>query len=368
MNARRVVFGVNGAELHEYPLRALRRGEILVKSRCSLVSIGTETTLYLNNRWDKGDPGVTSGTHDDDEWGFDDYGQGDEWDMAKNRRYPGYAVAGDVVAVAEDVDAFRPGDRVVALHHHADYAMVSAHPSITLPIPDDVSYEAATLCVLGSVSLHAIHRADIKLGEDTVVMGAGLVGLLAIQLAKLSGASPVIAVDLSPRRLAIAQRVGADHVINPNDEDLVARVRSILGGSGAGCTIEAVGNPSVLQACMRVSAPGARIVVMGAIVGTVELDLYSEFVFRELTLIAAQQPRNPVEESIYYRFTGQRNRQAILSLIASNAINVADLLTHRYKAEDAPMVYELLGAAKAADYDAQGDVNRDMIGVILDWA
>jgi len=367
MNARRVVFGSEGAELRAYPLRALRPGEILIKSRCSLISIGTETTLYLSSRWGQSEPVDAVGS-EVDEWGFDDYGQGDTWDMARNRRFPGYAVAGDVVAVADGVEEFKPGDRVVALHHHADYAIVSTHPAITLRIPEGVTYEAATLCVLGSVSLHAIHRADIKLGEETVVMGAGLVGLLAVQLAKLSGAYPVISVDLSAERLAVASRVGADHVINPNEEDLVASVRRYLGGSGTRCTIEAVGNPAVLQACMQVSAPGGRIVVMGAIVGKVELDLYSEFVFRELTLIAAQQPRNPVEESIYYRFTGQRNRQTLLSLISRDSINVADLLTHRYKADDAPAVYELLGHAKAADYDAQGDVNRGMIGVVLEWS
>jgi len=368
MQARRIVFGSQGAELREYPLRSLRRGEILVKSRCSLVSIGTETTLYLGDRW-----GADAATHETDdpevdEWGFDDYGGGDTWDMARNRRFPGYAIAGDVIDVGEGVDDYLPGDRVVVLHHHADYAIVPTHPSITLPIPDDVSYEAATLCVLGSVSLHAIHRADIKLGDDVVVMGAGLVGLLAMQLARLSGAGPVIAVDLSPERLAVALRVGADHVIDPRNGDLVESVRAFLGGSGTGCTIEAVGNPAVLQACMQVSAPGARVVVMGAIVGKVELDLYSEFVFRELTLIAAQQPRNPVEESIYYRYTGQRNRRTMLSLIARNVINVDDLLTHRFKAEDAPRVYQLLGAAKTADYDAQGDVNREMIGVIFEWS
>lgn len=136
-------------------------------------------------------------------------------------------------------------------------------------------------------------------------------------------------MDLSPRRLALAEKVGADFTINPNTEDLVAKVRDYSGGAGAECTIEAVGNPEVLRSCMKVCAPGARVVVMGAIVGEVKLDMYSEFVFRELTLIASQQPRNPTEDNGYYHFTGQRNRLLLLDLIKSGVLNVRELVTHR---------------------------------------
>jgi threonine dehydrogenase-like Zn-dependent dehydrogenase len=287
--------------------------------------------------------------------------------MERNRSFPGYALAGDVIAVGERAAEFAVGDRVLALHHHADLAICPTKPFITLKIPDGVSYEAATFAVLGSVALHAIHRAGLRMGEDVVVMGAGLVGLLTLQLAKLAGGCPVIAADLSPCRLELARRLGADYVINPNREDLVARVREYVGAEGASCTIEAVGNPAVLQTCMRICAPGARVVLMGAIVGKVPLDMYSEFIFRELTLIASQQPRNPVLDTLYYHFTGQRNRQTLLELIRRNAINVQDLITHRFSFQEAPEVYRRLGEAKNADYDAQGDLYRDMNGVLFDW-
>jgi threonine dehydrogenase-like Zn-dependent dehydrogenase len=113
---------------------------------------------------------------------------------------------------------------------------------------------------------------------------------------------------------------------------------------------------------------------MGAIVGRVELDLYSEFVFRELTLVASQQPRNPVQDSIYYHFTGQRNRQTMLDLIRRGAVNVRDLLTHRAPYTEAPELYRRLGEAKRADRiraaepgRRRGDAGPDMIGVLLEW-
>ena len=141
------------------------------------------------------------------------------------------------------------------------------------------------------------------------------------------------------------------------------------GGHGVDCTIEAVGNPAVLQSCMQVCAPGARVVVMGAIVGKVKLDMYSDFIFRELTLIASQQPRNPFQDSIYYHLTGgQRNRKILLDLILRNDLNVRDLVTHRYTSRRIGEVYRLLAEAKTADYDSKGNINRDMIGVLLDWS
>jgi threonine dehydrogenase-like Zn-dependent dehydrogenase len=239
-------------------------------------------------------------------------------------------LAGDVIARGDVVEDLEIGDRVVALHNHADFAICPVRSDFILKIPDSVSYEDSTFCVLGSVALHAIHRAQLRLGEDVVVMGAGLVGLLTLQLAKLAGGRPVISVDLSTRRLELASRLGADFTLNPNREEPVSRIREWIGGEGANCTIEAVGNPAVLQSCMRVCAPGARIVVMGAIVGTVELDMYREFIFRELTLIASQQPRNPVKDSIYYHLTGQQNRQTLLDMIRTQSINTQDLITHRF--------------------------------------
>ena len=364
MEARRIAFTDRGAEIRTYKLRPLKSNEVLVKARCSLVSIGTETTLYLSRRWQEADTASVAG---EDVWDFDDYGQGETWDMERNRRFPGYALAGDVIDRGDAVEDLEIGDRVITLNHHADYAICPVRPDIILKIPDGVSYEDSTFCVLGSVALHAIHRAELRLGEDVVIMGAGLVGLLALQLAKLAGGRPAISVDLSPSRLELAAKLGADFTINPNRDDPVGRIREILGGEGASCTIEAVGNPAVLQACMRVAAPGARVVVMGAIVGAVTLDMYSEFIFRELTLIASQQPRNPVEDSIYYHLTGQRNRMTLLDMIRTHSINTGDLITHRFPYADAPEVYRLLGEAKAADYDADGDVHRDMIGVMFDW-
>ncbi len=197
MQARRIVFTEQGAQIREYRLHALRPGEILVRARWSQVSVGTETTLYVRSRWDA-ELGTAQPIPDQDAWDFEDYGRGETWDMDRNRLFPGYALAGDVIDAHESVSDFHVGDRVVCLHHHANLAIVPTKPFITLKIPDGVGYQESTFAVLGSVALHAIHRANLRIGEDLVVFGAGIVGLLTLQLARLAGARPLIAVDLSP--------------------------------------------------------------------------------------------------------------------------------------------------------------------------
>ncbi len=169
IEARRVVFTDRGAELLKHRLRDLRAGEVLVQARCSLISVGTETTLYVSQRWNEsraGMPDREEPNSDAAEWDFDDYGSGERWDIERNRQFPGYAMAGDVIEIGPGVADFEVGDRVLALHHHADFAICPTHPSITLKIPDGLGYEEATFAVLGSVGLHAVNRANLRLGES----------------------------------------------------------------------------------------------------------------------------------------------------------------------------------------------------------
>ncbi len=273
-----------------------------------------------------------------------------------------------MIDTGEKAEGFKVGDRVVSLHNHSSYAVCSAKPWHTMKIPDGVSCEDSTFSVLASVAIHGIRRANIRLGEDVVIMGAGLVGLLLLQFAVKSGAYPVISVDICPERLELAKKLGANYTINPEDEDIVQKVREYTGQEGTNCTIEAVGNPQVLRNCLKISAPGARVVVMGAILGEASLDLYNEFVFRELNLIAAQQPRNPTHDTIYYHFTGQKNRQYALELLQRGELKVKDLLTHKFHYTQAAEVYSILGRCINENCDSDERKSRDMIGVLLEWS
>jgi threonine dehydrogenase-like Zn-dependent dehydrogenase len=126
-------------------------------------------------------------------------------------------------------------------------------------------------------SVHAIERAEIKLGDNVVIQGSGPVGLNAIALAQLQGAGQVIAVGAPALRLEMARAMGADEIVDIseyNPVDRVKRVRELTGGRGADVTIEATGVPAAVREGMQMTRDAGRFVVVGQYtdVGSVEIN------------------------------------------------------------------------------------------------
>jgi len=323
----KLVFQETHARLVEEALPQPGPGELLLRSHCSLISPGTEKAALKRL-----------------------------WDDAEFRANPGYALAGEVVAAGPDVIDFHVGDRVISLAPHGSYALVSAEPWVTLKIPDGLSDERATFVVLASVALHAIRRAQITLGETFTIIGAGIIGQIATQLARMDGARQVIVLDLAANRLSLARQYGADVIINPSQEDAVERLFAVTDGEGASLILEATGNPQVIPLAFKLAANGGRIVLTGALEEPVTLHFHEAFIRRELSLLAAFQPFNPTGENIYWRWTQQANRQLLLDLLQDGRLRVDEMLTHRIPASQAPQVYERI---KAGD--------TDLLGVLLEW-
>lgn len=314
--------------LIEAELPELSSGQILVKAHCSLISPGTERAALLRL-----------------------------WDDADFRANPGYALAGEVIEVGQDVSGFKPGDRTVSLMNHASLSITPAEPWIVLKIPPSLSDETATFSTLASVALHAIRRARIEFGETLVILGAGILGLISIQLARLSGTGQIIVLDLAENRLELARQYGADLAINPAEEDPVGRVFAATGSQGASVLLETAGNPQVIPLAFKLAANGGRIVTTGALEEEVSISFHKEFIRRELSLIAAFQPFCPITDNIYWRWTQQANRELLLGMLADGGLRVDEMLTHRFPAARAPEVYERI---KGGD--------REMLGVLLEWS
>jgi 2-desacetyl-2-hydroxyethyl bacteriochlorophyllide A dehydrogenase len=324
---RKVVFQETQAVLIDAPLVEPGEGELLLQAHFSLISPGTERAALMRL-----------------------------WDDEVFRANPGYALAGEVAAMGTGVGGFALGERVVALAPHGSHALVPAEPWVVLKTPPGLSDEKATFVVLASVALHAIRRSQLTLGETFVILGAGILGQIATQLAKMDGARQVIVVDLVDERLALANQYGADLTINPSHEDPIPRILEATGGDGAPAILEVTGNPQVIPLAFQIAANGARLVLTGALEEPVTLRFHAEFIRRELSLIAAFQPFNPTSENLYWRWTQQANRQLLLELLAEGRLRVEEMLTHRFPASAAPQVYERIRT---------GD--REMLGVILDW-
>jgi L-iditol 2-dehydrogenase len=234
------------------------------------------------------------------------------YDGSTGRRLPpvvmGHEAAGIVEAVGSEVTDFRPGDHVtfdstvfcgrcfycrrglVNLCDHrevigvstpdfhrmgafAEYVTVPAR--IAYALPDDIPFAYAALIEAVSVAVHAVSLTPIALDDTVVVVGAGMIGLLALQAALLAGAGRVFVVDLDDSRLEFARNLGATCTFNSSSCDSVTEIRNLTSGRGADVALECVGiSPSVNLAIESVRK-GGMVTLVGNVAPRVEIGLQS---------------------------------------------------------------------------------------------
>src|SRR5882672_1204572 len=178
---------------------------------------------------------------------------------------PGFEIGGQVIEVAAEVSGLKPGDRVMGTLSHGGYADEAVVPATDLtPIPAAMDYAvAAGFPVAYGTSHGALEwRARLTAGETLLVHGAaGGVGITAVEIGKAMGAT-VIATAGSTEKLAIAQRHGADQLIDYSREDIRERVKALTGGRGVDVVYDPVGGDA-FDAGLRSIAWEGRIVVIG---------------------------------------------------------------------------------------------------------
>ena len=225
--------------------------------------------------------------------------RGEFKDRVKYPAIQGHEFGGTVLELGKDVMGLRVGDRVVVdpiISCHAcpacltgrinacktlkllgvdldgGYGQAVAVPaSHILPLPESIPMEYAPMVELYGIAHHVLQRGAVQLGESVIILGAGKVGLSVIDvLCHHSGPGLVFAADVHDFRLALARKLGADHVVNVNREDPVERVMALTGGIGVDCVIEAIGHfheipgrEAPLQQAARMVRSGGRIVTVG---------------------------------------------------------------------------------------------------------
>ncbi len=162
------------------------------------------------------------------------------------------------------------------------YSLVSSHAERTIvaeqaavPLPKDFPLDRAALlgCAVMTGYGGAVHAGRTRPGDSVVVIGCGAVGLNAIQGARIAGASTVVAVDLNPRKLALAEAFGATHAVNAATHDPVQVVRDLTKGRGADVAIEAAGQNVTIRQTLEASRPGGRVVILGKTAAGAEIRL-----------------------------------------------------------------------------------------------
>ncbi len=218
---------------------------------------------------------------------------------------------------------------------------VAAPAANLLLLPDKVSFEEGAMVEPAAVAAHAIRSGGVKTGDAVVVFGAGPIGLLAAQWARLHGAHSVTLVDIDDEKSAYAAPLGFAAPCNPSREDVVERVRAITE-RGADVVIEATGSPAALEQAVQCARTFGIVVLLGNPSGpmTLSQNAYWTVLRRELRLVGSWN-------SAYARLP--RNEWALaLSYMAKGDLDAASLISHRPSLEALPELLEQVrtGAVK----------------------
>lgn len=205
---------------------------------------------------------------------------------------PGFEVSGEVLERGADVANIQVGDRVIAITPYGGYAeQVVVNANLCVPMPKGMSWEygAAFPVVFGTSHVALWHRARLQAGETLVVHGAsGGVGLTAVAIGKQLGAT-VIATASSPEKLEVAQKHGADHLIDVNVEDVRLQIKELTEGRGADVVYDPVGG-ELFTASLRSMAFEGRILVIGFAGGTVPQIPANHLLVKNVDVIGVNWP------------------------------------------------------------------------------
>lgn len=274
----------------------------------------------------------------------------------------GYCNAGKVIAVGPGVHDLRQDDRVVSNGAHAEIVCVPRN--LVAKIPDGVEDEKAAFTVLGAVGLQGIRLAQPTLGEGFMVFGAGLLGLMTVQMLRANGCR-VMAVDINAERLKLAEFFGASITDISAGEDVVAAAQAFSGGIGVdGVLICASAETDEI---MHLAAASCRKRGRIILVGVSGLKLRREdFYKKELTFqVSCSYGPGRYDENYeqagqdypvgYVRWTEGRNFEAVLGMMSEGTLDVKPLVTHRFPINKALEAYQEI------------QNNPGSIGVILEY-
>ena len=280
--------------------------------------------------------------------------------------------------VSGQYSGFQPGDRVISNGPQA--AVVNVPANLCAKIPEGVSDEEAAFTVLGAIALQGLRLANPTLGERFMVFGLGLIGQLAVQLLRAHGCE-VLGVDLHADRLKLAESFGARAVNAGAGADPVAAAEAWTRGTGVDgviITASARTDEVVHQSALACRKRG-RIILVGVVGLNLRRD---DFYKKELSFqVSCSYGPGRYDENYeqggqdyplpYVRWTEQRNFEAVLAVMKSGALKVKPLITHRFKIEDAVSAYELiqkdptalgvLQYPEAADFKATVQLSRGLV-------
>ena len=307
--------------------------EVVVKNRFSLVSAGTELACLSGmESWF-----VLPGT-------------------------PGYIAVGEVLAKGSAVTQAAEGDLVFTYGPHASLFKIDVTNrwgGMCIRVPATLRPDFAPFTRMASIAMTSVRVSHIEVGDSVLVMGLGLVGNLAAQLAGLQGAN-VIAADVSARRRETALACGIAHVVDSDSPGWKDQVRDLAGRNGVTTLIDATGLSTVIEDASSVLANNGEAILLGSPRAPHPTDL-TAFLRRThlppfVEWKGALEWRFPSYRDEFVKHSVERNSEIIMALLASGRLRIEPLYTHRLPPSKAPEAYAGLR-----------DHKDDYVGVVFDW-
>ncbi|MDB5451761.1 MAG: putative zinc-containing alcohol dehydrogenase [Caulobacteraceae bacterium] len=213
----------------------------------------------------------------------------------------------------------------------AEFVVIPDAMGNLAPVPDGLTDEQVLMCPdIMSTGFSGAERGEVRLGDTVAIFAQGPIGLCASAVAKLSGATTIIAVDHLPERLAMAQRMGADHLVDFSRSDPVPEILRLTGGRGVDVAIEALGTQATFEACLRVLRPGGTLSSLG---------VYSDDLRLPLGAFAAGLGDYRIITTLCPG--GSERMRRLMSVIESGRLDLGAMVTHRFKLDDIEAAYDL---------------------------
>lgn len=321
MKCKQIVFTEKDkAELLETDVKELKENEVMVETMVSTISCGTERANITGN------PNVDGGHS---------YG-------VSFPRYLGYNSAGVVVKKGSAVKSVDVGDRVVVIWaFHKKYNVVSEENVIKIE-DNAINLETGAMCLIASFPMAAIRKTRLEIGESALVMGLGILGMIAVKLLNAAGAVPIIAADPNPVRREIALQNGADYAFDPFEEDFAQKVKKVTKG-GANVAIEVTGVGDGFNEALDCMARFGRVALLGCTRSSdFTVDYYGKIHAPGITVIGAHTAARPNVESHPGWFTHRDDIKAIMKLCSAERLCLENLIEETHLPEECPEVYNRL--------------------------
>jgi threonine dehydrogenase-like Zn-dependent dehydrogenase len=310
-----LLYAPRDLRFEEHRLPALGPDDVLLRTRLGAVSAGTESAWYFGT-----DPQLDA-----------DY-RAVRFDRPTFPRTLGYEKVAEVTAVGPAVTSLIVGQRVTAYYGHAEEFVLPA--ARVVPVPVDVSDEQAVFSTLMTVAAHAVRRSRLAVGDDVVITGQGVVGLLTLIAARLAGANRIVVSDRATARLSFARQFGADLAWNGGEGSFVDAVRGKFGPSGFDVAFECSSSYEALADAMALLKRNGRMTVVSQLKGRLPAHpvFGVEFHLGELEMISTDGGGDRLRLTEW--FFGALRRGAIKS--------IESLATDRVRFTELPRAFELI--------------------------